>query len=162
MTVTILPPSGQLVDGAHLYPLRVYYEDTDTAGIVYYANYLKFAERARSEMVRLLGIEQRRMLEQDGVAFAVRHCSADYRRPARLDDALVVVSRVEDVTGATLVIGQDITLTGEILVRVQVTLACMRVGGSADGRPARIPAAVRALLVRPAVPVVEPSESQTL
>lgn len=158
----LLPTSGSLIAGVHHYPLRVYYEDTDTAGIVYYANYLKFAERARSELVRLIGLEQRQMLEQDGIAFAVRQCTADYRRPARLDDALLVLSRVEEVGGASLEIAQDITRDGIVLVTVRVRLACMYVGGAADGRPARIPAAVRALLVRPAASVVETSVTKTL
>ncbi|HEC14899.1 MAG TPA: YbgC/FadM family acyl-CoA thioesterase [Rhodospirillales bacterium] len=70
----------------HVFPIRVYFEDTDAGGIVYYANYLKFAERARTEMMRSLGVESSHWLDGEGVVFAVRRCDADYRRPARLDD----------------------------------------------------------------------------
>ena len=75
-------PSGTVQGDVHHFPLRVYYEDTDAAGIVYYANYLKFAERARTEMLRLLGFEHGEMRRDSGRAFAVRHCSADYLAPA--------------------------------------------------------------------------------
>ncbi len=80
--------SGTVQDDAHQFPLRVYYEDTDAAGIVYYANYLQFAERARTEMLRLLGFEHDELRRATGVVFAVRRCSADYLAPARLDDEL--------------------------------------------------------------------------
>ena len=76
------------VDGVHVFSMRVYYEDTDAAGIVYYANYLKFAERARTEMLRALGTDQSRLAAEQGIAFAVRRCTADYLKPARLDNRL--------------------------------------------------------------------------
>jgi len=79
---------GEIHDGRHHQAVRVYYEDTDAAGIVYYVNYLKFAERARTEMLRLMGSEQQQMMEKDGVAFAVKSARVEYFRPARLDDAL--------------------------------------------------------------------------
>ena len=85
---------------SHLFKLRVYYEDTDLAGIVYYANYLKFIERARSEWVRELGIDQRRIKEEDGMVFAVRRIEADYLAPAHFDDELEVQTAPEAVTGA--------------------------------------------------------------
>src|SRR3546814_20375005 len=91
--------AGWFEGGEHVLPLRVYYEDTDAAGIVYYANYLKFAERARTEMMRCLGAEHRVLLEEAGIAFAVRSCSADSLIPARLDDLHVVRTRVEVRTG---------------------------------------------------------------
>ena len=92
--------SGHFDGVEHVLPLRVYYEDTDAAGIVYYANYLKFAERARTEMLRLLGIHQRAMSEDYGLAFAVRDCSVDYRHPARLDDLPEVRSRLVKLSAA--------------------------------------------------------------
>ncbi len=98
---------------AHVFPVRVYYEDTDTAGIVYYANYLKFAERARTEMLRAAGIEQRVLAEETGVAFAVRSCSADYLAPARLDDLLEIRTRVAGLQGATIEMEQSVTRDGQ-------------------------------------------------
>src|SRR5262245_58078117 len=111
-------PSGSIDDGAreHVFPVRVYYEDTDAAGIVYYVNYLKFAERARTEMLRLLGREQQQMMETDGVAFAVKSARIEYFRPARLDDALEVRTGLVEVGGASLKVRQRIVRSGELLV----------------------------------------------
>src|SRR5712671_6087187 len=86
----------------HRFGLRVYYEDTDAGGVVYYANYLKFAERARTEMLRHVGFEQEALRRTTGRVFAVRHCSADYLAPARLDDELVVETRLTALGGASL------------------------------------------------------------
>ena len=94
-----LPREGAVADGAFLFPVRVYYEDTDAAGIVYYANYLKFAERARTEMLRHLGVGQEQLRVESGLVFVVRRASADYRRPARLDDDLVIVTRLASLGG---------------------------------------------------------------
>lgn len=124
----------------HVFPIRVYYEDTDAAGIVYYANYLKFAERARTEMLRERGFDHRKLDAKDGVAFAVRSCNADYLLPARLDDALEVHTRVTHIGGASLEADQDITREDAILTRLKVRLACI----NRAGRPARIPAAILA------------------
>lgn len=124
----------------HVFPLRVYYEDTDAAGIVYYANYLKFAERARTEMLRARGFDHRALDDKDGIAFAVRSCNADYLLPARLDDALQVHTRVTHVGGASLEADQDITREDQVLTRLKVRLACI----NRAGRPARIPAAMLA------------------
>jgi acyl-CoA thioester hydrolase len=130
--------------GVHRFVLRVYYEDTDTAGIVYYANYLKFAERARTEMLRLLGFTQEAMRRATGHIFAVRRCSADYLAPARLDDELVVESRLTALGGASLEIDQRITCGGQDLVRLALRLACL----DANGRPSRLPPPLRAALAR--------------
>ena len=81
------PTSGTVDQGTHTFPIRVYYEDTDAAGIVYYANYLKFAERARTELLRYAGINQTEMADRYGMAFAVRDCAVDYRRPAQIGRA---------------------------------------------------------------------------
>ena len=92
----------------HSVRLRVYYEDTDAAGIVYYANYLKFAERGRTEMMRELGFAHSEIAKEIGTLFTVRRCSIDYRAPARLDDALTVDTRVVEIGGATLLLDQQI------------------------------------------------------
>ena len=128
----------------HITPVRVYYEDTDAAGIVYYANYLKFAERARTEMMRdLSGGHYARMLA-DGMAFVVRRCSVDYARPAMLDDLLEVHSRALHVGAASLSAEQIVRRDGEQLVAMEVKLGCI----DAQGRPARMPAELRKVIGR--------------
>jgi acyl-CoA thioester hydrolase len=129
-------------DAAHVFAVRVYYEDTDAAGIVYYANYLKFAERARTEMMRALGMDHARLLAMAGVAFAVRRCVADFRSPARLDDLVAVRSRIIAVGGASVDADQTIWRGATELVRMRLRLACMTL----DARPARIPSELRAAL----------------
>ena len=131
--------SGRMVDGEHILPVRIYYEDTDTGGIVYYANYLRFAERARTEILRLAGVEQRSVARERGVAFAVRNVSADYRRPAYLDDLLEVRSRLTRLGAASMDAVQTIARAGTPLVEMKVGIACVR----QDGRPVRIPADLR-------------------
>ncbi len=118
----------------HRHPVRVYYEDTDAAGIVYYANYLKFVERARTEWLRDLGLDHRTLEERHGVRFAVRRCVVDYRRPARLDDLLTVETRVVAASGARLVLEQRVLRDGEPLAVVEVTLVAL----DRDLRPVRI------------------------
>ncbi len=130
---------------SHAFALRVYYEDTDLAGIVYYANYLKFIERARTEWVRGLGVDQR-ALKAAGLVFAVRRVEADYLRPARFDDELVVQTVVTSVTGARIVLQQDITRGDERLFAAQVVLVCL----SDSGQPARLPPELRRVLGRAA------------
>lgn len=125
----------------HRLPVRVYYEDTDLAGIVYYANYLKFIERGRSEFVADLGIDQRAM-KAAGLVFAVRRVVADYLRPARFADDLVVETRITDVTPVRLVMDQAVTRGDEVLFTATVTVVCI----ADTGRPARLPAEVRARL----------------
>jgi acyl-CoA thioester hydrolase len=125
--------------GAFVHPVRVYYEDTDTAGVVYYANYLRFAERGRTEALRELGIEQRLMTERDGVQFVVRRVTADFRQPARLDDALEVVTRTTDVRGASLTMEQVIRRGAETLVTLSVDICAVGSGGAQAGRPVRLP-----------------------
>jgi acyl-CoA thioester hydrolase len=137
-----LPRDGAIRGGAYFYPVRVYYEDTDAAGLVYYANYLKFAERARSEMLRRLGIEQERLRAQSGLVFVVRRCTVDFLAPARLDDDLVVETRLVALGGASLDIDQDVTRGGDMLVRLAIKIACL----GSTGRPHRLPPALRAAL----------------
>lgn len=119
----------------HRFPVRVYYEDTDAAGMVYYANYLRFAERARTEMTRMLGVRHAELLHKEGVFFAVRHCAADYIAPARLDDHLEVVSHFVNLGGASLTLKQIIQRDDTALVTLDVRLACMTLAG----KPSRIP-----------------------
>lgn len=126
----------------HRLPLRVYYEDTDLAGIVYYANYLKFIERGRSEWIRGLGVDQAALKRDHGLVFAVRRIEADYLRPARYDDQLVVETVLQAETGARLVMGQTVTRDGEVLFSAVVTIVCL----SETGGPARLPAGIRRLL----------------
>ncbi|WGT51708.1 tol-pal system-associated acyl-CoA thioesterase [Thioclava nitratireducens] len=123
---------------AHEFPIRVYYEDTDLAGIVYYANYLKFIERGRSEFVRALGVDQVAMKADYGVVFAVRRVEADYLRPAKFDDELVVTTDLVTETGARLVIEQTVQRDGEVLFTAQVTIVCLNEAGAAQRLPADI------------------------
>ena len=127
---------------AHIFPLRVYYEDTDAGGIVYYANYLRFAERARTEYLRSVGADHQTLLAEDGIAFTVRQCSVDYMSPAFLDDPLEVHTRFLEVRGASLRAEQVVKRKMDELARLTVRLAC--VGG--DGLPRRMPAALRSAL----------------
>lgn len=122
--------------------LRVYYEDTDLAGIVYYANYLKFIERGRSEFVRARGIDQTALKAQAGIVFAVRKVEADYLSPAKFDDLLTVETSLTELKGASLTMAQRVLRDGVVLFAAQVVLVCL----SETGRAARLPDAVRAAL----------------
>lgn len=126
----------------HRHSLRVYYEDTDLAGIVYYANYLKFIERARSEWVRGLGVDQGRLRDEAGIVFAVRRVEADYLRPAKFDDILDVETVLVTLGGARIVLRQEVRRGDEVLFAAVVTLVCL----TAAGQPARLPAEIRAAL----------------
>ena len=126
----------------HEFALRVYYEDTDLAGIVYYANYLRFIERARTEWVRVQGIDQTRLKKEEGLVFAVRHLEADYLAPARFDDDLTVRTRVKQMTGARIVLNQDVMRGTDLLFSSQVTLVALTV----DGQLTRLPANIRRIV----------------
>lgn len=127
---------------AHRFSLRVYYEDTDLAGIVYYANYLRFIERARTEWVRTLGVDQVALRDTDGIVFAVRRAEAEYLRPARFDDLLEVRTEMRAMTGVRLALSQDIWRGDDQLFAGIVTLVALTVSGA----PARLPEALRARL----------------
>ncbi|MWP36065.1 tol-pal system-associated acyl-CoA thioesterase [Rhodobacter sphaeroides] len=131
---------------SHRFALRVYHEDTDLAGIVYYANYLKFIERARSEWVRGLGVDQARLRAESGIVFAVRRVEADYLRPAVFDDLLEVETRLVETGGARILLDQEVLRGEERLFAARVVLVCL----AADGRAARLPAEVRQKLVQAA------------
>ncbi|MEQ9041642.1 MAG: tol-pal system-associated acyl-CoA thioesterase [Silicimonas sp.] len=123
----------------HAFTLRVYYEDTDLAGIVYYANYLKFIERARTEWVRELGIDQVRLKADEGIVFAVRRVEANYLSPARFDDVLTVETCIGEITGARITLSQVVRRGDERLFDAMVMLVAL----TDTGRPARLPADVR-------------------
>lgn len=127
---------------SHRLPVRVYYEDTDLAGIVYYANYLKFIERGRSEWIAALGIDQMELRARQGVVFAVRRVEADYLRPARFGEDLLVETRLSAIGGARIVLDQAVLRGGERIFQAEVTLVCL----SEDGHAHRLPAEVRARL----------------
>jgi acyl-CoA thioester hydrolase len=129
----------------HQFRTRVYYEDTDLAGIVYYANYLKFIERARTEWVGSLGIDQMALKAREGIVFAVRRIEADYLRPARFGDDLVVDTTLQSLGGARIVLDQVVLRGGERIFVAGVTLVCL----TEDGHAARLPAEVRARLSGP-------------
>ncbi|QYX57441.1 tol-pal system-associated acyl-CoA thioesterase [Roseovarius sp. SCSIO 43702] len=125
----------------HRFDIRVFYEDTDMGGIVYHANYLKFIERARSDWVRELGVDQVAMKAQ-GMAFAVRRIDAEYLMAARFDDRLEVRTRTVSVSGARLVMEQEVTRGEDILFAATVTIVCI----NDAGQPVRLPANIRLLL----------------
>ncbi len=124
---------------AHRFTTRVYYEDTDLAGIVYYANYLKFIERARTEWVREIGVDQTALKAEQGLVFAVRRVEAEYLAPGVFDDVLTVETALGDVTGARVVLRQDVRRGEALLFTAGVTLVML----TPTGRPARIPADIR-------------------
>lgn len=134
------------MSAAHSFPLRVYYEDTDFSGVVYHASYLRFMERARTEMLREAGIHQQAIFEgAHGVpfGFAVRRMEIDFIRPARMDDELVVLTSAETIGGASIDLQQIVMRGEEKLIGAKVRIACI-----AGGRAIRLPAWVRETLVK--------------
>jgi len=137
----------QLQGKTHVLPLRVYYEDTDAGGIVYHANYLRFAERGRTEMLRMIGVHQNKMHAETGLAFAVYKADVHYMKPAKLDDVLLVETELLDLTGASMKVRQIIRRSmaperTEDLVQFHSQVVCM----NAEGRAARLPASLRQVL----------------
>jgi acyl-CoA thioester hydrolase len=120
----------------HRYSLRVYYEDTDSGGVVYHANYLRYAERARTEALRDAGIPHADLVDRFSLMFMVHRAEIDYVRPAMLDDLLVVETETMDVGGATVLLRQTVRGPNGVCARLRVKLACVRIGGN---KPARIP-----------------------
>jgi len=133
-----LPREGRIEGGVHRYPVHVYYEDTDAGGVVYYANYLKFAERGRSEAIRALGVPHDRLREESGIVLAVHKLAADYLSPARLDDDLVVETRTLSASGAALELRQEIFRGETRLFAMTCTVVCV----GRNGRPTRLPSAL--------------------
>lgn len=133
---------GRFIGATHRFSLRIYFEDTDAGGVVYHANYLRFMERARTDMLRCVGIEQRADLEAAGDArgvYVVSKLAIDYRRPAHLDDVVTVVSTVEAVTAASCTMRQRIERDGTVLTDASVVAAYVGKGG----RPKRQPVSWR-------------------
>jgi len=123
----------------HELKVRVFYEDTDMAGIVYYANYLKYIERGRSTMVREAGISQGQM-KGEGLVFAVYHVDATYKRSAKLDDELTITTKVQHLSAVKMLFLQDVMRADEVLFTSKVTVICM----TTAGKPVRLPAGFRA------------------
>ena len=131
MTINLasIPP-----DGRHRYAIRVYYEDTDAGGVVYHATYLRYAERARTEALRDLGVPHAELVERFGVMFMVRRLEVDYERGARLDEALTVETEVLEVGGATTRLRQTVRNKDGVCAVLAVRLACVRLEGNKPGR----------------------------
>jgi acyl-CoA thioester hydrolase len=141
-------PVVTLRDAAHHYRLRVYYDDTDAGSVVYHANYLKFAERARTEAMRDAGAPHAEMTTEAGLIFVVHRAELDYLAPARVDDSLIVLTRPHSLRAAQVILDQSILHADApetALAELRIDLACIRL---ADGRPARIPPRWRDALAR--------------
>jgi acyl-CoA thioester hydrolase len=124
----------------HIWPIRVYFEDTDAGKIVYYANYLKFTERARTEMLRAMGADHNDMIQQDGLLFVVKNVTIEYHLSAKLDDALEVHTSIVKIGNASLTLQQNVLRAGVPLATSQIVLVCV----NSNSQPCRIPAAIRA------------------
>jgi acyl-CoA thioester hydrolase len=137
---------GEIRDGRHVMPVRVYYEDTDFSGIVYHANYLRFLERGRSNHLRLIGADQRSLFEETereapGFAFVVRSMQIEFLKPARMDDVLEVVTEYEEIKGASIALKQQVLRGEELLVEAHVRVAFV-----SGGRARPIPKPLRAAM----------------
>ncbi|WP_445190827.1 tol-pal system-associated acyl-CoA thioesterase [Sphingomonas sp. Tas61C01] len=130
-----LPLEGYFDGSEHRFALRVYFEDTDLSGVVYHANYLRYMERARSDMLRVAGIDQRAVFEAGEGAYAVAAMAIRYAAPARLDDALLVASRIHQVRAASVVIHQTVRRGAVLLVSAEVTVALVAASGRAKRQP---------------------------
>ena len=138
------PSSGWLEGREHVLAVRIYYEDTDLSGLVYHANYLRYFERGRSNFLRLAGIDHTRLLGLDPpMAFALTRVEIDYRRAARIDDALLVRTRYEAVKGARLLIAQRILRGDDLICEARVEAACIDLAGRARRPPPELVEAIR-------------------
>ncbi|NBB14748.1 tol-pal system-associated acyl-CoA thioesterase [Caulobacter sp. SLTY] len=136
MTDLPAPTSGVFIGREHCLPVRIYYEDTDFSGVVYHANYLRYFERGRSDFLRLAGVSHSDLLDGESpIAFVVTRMEIDFKRPARIDDALVVRTTYDRVKGPRLFVSQTITRGEELIAAAVVNAACIRL----DGRPAKPP-----------------------
>lgn len=139
--------AGRMVPGEHgrrhVLPVRAYFEDTDFSGLVYHASYVRWCERGRSDFLRLLGTDARRLIDgsasHEPAAFVVRRMSFDFNRPARIDDVLEIETRVKEIGGASVTLIQTISRDGSPLVEAEVTVVLIGV----SGKPLRLPAATR-------------------
>lgn len=139
--------------GPHRFAVRVYFEDTDAGGVVYHASYLRFAERARTELLRAHGLDHRSLAERASGHLVVRRCIADFLAPARLDDLLQIETEAARLGGASLTLVQTVQREARVLVRLEVEIAFV----GTDGRPRRLPAALRSAFgASPTGPAGEP------
>lgn len=139
--------AGRIEGETHVLPVRVYFEDTDCAGVVYHANFLKFCERGRSDFIRLLGIDHQSLANPDQgepAVFVVRRVEIDYLKPGRMDDVLEVVTSCAEIGNASLVLAQDVRRDGALLARAKVSVVLV----SRSGKPQRIGTLVRDALQR--------------
>jgi acyl-CoA thioester hydrolase len=131
--------AGAYVGKVHILPVRVYYEDTDFSGVVYHASYLRFLERGRTDSLRVAGVDQSALYQEGaGFHFAVRKMTLDFLKPAMMDDQLLIMTRVEEVRGASLNMTQQVVRGSDLLVSADV-----RIAGLSAGKPVRIPEALR-------------------
>lgn len=136
--------TGKLFDDKTFsFPVRIYYEDTDAGGIVYYANYLKFAERARTEFLRYIGFNQDDLLKNNGVGFVVRDCHISYKTPAKLDDALNITCKVTELKGVSLKMEQKLYRGDTIIAEIEITLVFLNISSM---RPTKIPPEIASIL----------------
>jgi acyl-CoA thioester hydrolase len=139
--------AGRIEGETHVLPIRVYFEDTDCAGVVYHANFIKFCERGRSDFIRLLGISHQGLANPDKgepAVFVVRHIEIDYLKPARMDDVLEVVTSCAKIGSASLVLAQDVRRGGDLIARAKVSVVLV----AQSGKPQRLGALVRDALQR--------------
>lgn len=137
--------AGRLVDGGHVLPVRIYFEDTDFSGVVYHAAFLRFMERGRSDMIRLMGVNHEALANGaygEPLAFAVRRIEVDFFRPARIDDLIEVHTKPAHAGGARLVLEQQVKLGEAILVAAKVTVVMINL----EGKARRMPATLRSTL----------------
>ena len=148
MTDVPSPLDGEIRDGRHCQAVRVYYEDTDFSGVVYHASYLRFMERGRTNYLRLIGADHRAMFEQaekeaPGFAFVVRHMSIDFKKPAHMDDVLIIVTSPEEVKGASITLLQQCRRGEELMCGAHVRVAFIS-GGRARPIPKPLRIAMKA------------------
>ena len=147
MTETWPDLAGRIEGETHVLPIRVYFEDTDCAGVVYHANFLKFCERGRSDFIRLLGIEHQGLAnpaQGEPAVFVVRRVEIDYLKPGRMDDVLEIVTSCAEIGSASLVLQQDVRRDGTLIVSARVSVVLV----SQAGKPQRLGAIIRGALQR--------------
>lgn len=141
----------------HIHPWRIDYADTDAGGVVYHSRYIDWAERARMQWLRDIGLNNRDLLEKQAIAFAVRRLSADYRAPGRFDDALEIHTWIDRLGGASITLRQDVVRPDETslkdvtLVSLELTLVCMKVSGEGAGKAVRLPQSLRDAVATPPI-----------
>lgn len=153
-TGATFPPElgGSLHGGVHRMPVRVYYEDTDAEGLVYYANYLRFMERGRTEFLRTAGLTDSTALQANGMGYVIRRVEMDYKTPARLDDVLTIRSWIAELRGASMTMHQTVYRGEDIVTRAVVGVACLDLH---SGKPVRLPEDIKVFFA--AHPVQETS-----